>query len=274
MDGRRSAAAHDCSFRAERACLGRARYRVGGLVVGDRRAADVVVQPGVVRRCRCLCAHRHSALHPDRRRAGAQRSIEQVDRYRGSDARLAALGPWHLHCARLRVFLLYFRLRCRRRRGSGPHHVQALGAARLSAGLCLRAGRLRLVHRNPDPAVDFLHHHRTGAWNFRLHAVHRGRGTGRHDHGLDHDHEYRSQSHSRVRKQRRSFLLPPLATHDLGRPLRAGNSDHHLGRHLFRRVHAHRSRRRRGGDHYHDRLVARHADARRFSQDARNPQPK
>ena len=49
--------------------------------------ADVAVRPGAVRRRRRLRADRHPALYPHRRRAGAQRAVQQVDRHRRSDAR-------------------------------------------------------------------------------------------------------------------------------------------------------------------------------------------
>ena len=91
-----------------------------------------------------------------------------------------------------------------------PDHVQAAGAARLPADLCLRPGRLRLLHRHPDPALDLLHHHWVGARHLGLDVVRRRGGARDHDHALDHAHEYRAQSHPRLREYRRAFLLPPL----------------------------------------------------------------
>ena len=45
----------------------------------------------------------------------------------------------------------------------GPHHDGPPRGARLSAGLRLRAGRFRRLHRHPHSALDLVHHHRAGA---------------------------------------------------------------------------------------------------------------
>ena len=83
------------------------------------------------------------------------------------------------HGAGLRHVRGDFRLGCGRRRCGRADDHRSAGRIRLSATLCLRARRCRCLYRHPYPAVDRLHHHRSGAGHLRIDPV-----PGRADPGL------------------------------------------------------------------------------------------
>jgi C4-dicarboxylate transporter DctM subunit len=62
-------------------------------------------------------------------------------------------------------------LGCGGRGGCGPDDDRPAGGKRLPAPLCLCAGRGGRLYRHPDPAVDRLYHHRSGAGHIGLDPV-------------------------------------------------------------------------------------------------------
>ena len=99
-------------------------------------------------------------------------------------------GSRHGDGARLRLLRLHLGLRRRRRRGGRAHDHPQAGRQGLPAPLRLRAGRLRRLHGNPDPALDRLHHHRADPRHLRLYAVPGGGHSRRPDHAVHHGHQH------------------------------------------------------------------------------------
>jgi hypothetical protein len=156
--------------RAVRAC----HPGLGGNRLGrDHHADHVRCAAALSGRRSCLTGLTHfrsdrdPALHPDRRCPGPHRAQPQVSRC-GRGADLLDQGRFRLgHGSGLRHVCGHLGLRCGRGRRRGPDDHRPPGGKRLSAALCLCAGRGRCLYRHPDPALDRLYHHRPGARHLR-----------------------------------------------------------------------------------------------------------
>ncbi len=122
---------------------------------------------------RLVRADRDSIVRADRRRHGALGAREQAARFRRGDDGRHAIRLRHIDGARLRLLRLHLGLRRRRCRGHRTHHDGTAGRARLSQGLCLRAGSVGRVHRHSDSAVDRVHHRRARPRPVVVDTVHR-----------------------------------------------------------------------------------------------------